>query len=538
MTRITQEEVREQLAAILQSADFQASQRLKDFLAYIVEATLNGKSERLKAYSIAVDVFDLGENFDPRINPLVRTEAGRLRSKLDHYYLLNPASKIHISMPKGGYTAVFSPIEEPNTRPGPAGHLNEAYSFAPQKVAQPEHKAALLVMPFDNINSSVEARQFSAGLVNEITLGLTKFQELKVIDYTHASRLAAIIQRGKGKPVESQARFALGGGVQMDGSALKVWGFLVDAKTSYTIWSEKFDLKLDSATSLSALQESIAEAIVRRIADDFGLLHRTLLKEFETGVSSSSSIQEAALLYHHWTTVLTKHDFAKALHSMEKARNGAPEHAPTQAMLADLYASDYQWSYGLVENPLEKSLQLAIKAMNIDPECQVAHLAMAFNHYLRRDKEKFLSSAEYTLKINPFSTNALSALAAWYGISGLWDVAFNLLEKLISLSPTCPGWCHATIAMHHYMQGDYNACLSKVRKINMPETMWPPLLRLISGAFLDEERECAQAMANLISLYPDFNKNAETILSRNMPNEDSLAQIRKGLARAGFSFPQ
>ena len=47
--RITSEEVKAQLAEILDSADFQASQRLRDFLSYIVEQTLDGKGRDLKA---------------------------------------------------------------------------------------------------------------------------------------------------------------------------------------------------------------------------------------------------------------------------------------------------------------------------------------------------------------------------------------------------------------------------------------------------------------------------------------------------------
>lgn len=48
-----------------------------------MQATLDGKGEELKAYKIAIDVFGLEEDFDPNTNPMIRTEAGRLRSKLD-----------------------------------------------------------------------------------------------------------------------------------------------------------------------------------------------------------------------------------------------------------------------------------------------------------------------------------------------------------------------------------------------------------------------------------------------------------------------
>lgn len=537
---ITPDEVRAQLAKILNSGDFQASQRLKDFLSYIVEGTLNGKGGSLKAYSIAVDVFGLGENFDSRLNPLVRTEAGRLRGKLDHYYLFNPTEPVRITIPKGGYKASFARFSSARTNKGGASALLDAAQevMPPQKVTQPEHKASILVLPFDNIAADPAVKYFIAGLSNEIVVGLTRFKELRVIAHSSLSRLSSLIQRGKGREPSVKARFVLGGGVLREGGVLKVWGFLLDSTTNYNIWAEKFVIPLEQEESASyfALQEDIAETVVRRIADDFGLLQRTLFKEFSSGASSSSSLQEAALLYHHWTTVLTKKDLEAALVGLHNALSSEPEHIPSLAMLADIYASGYQWSYNLVDNALEKSMQLAAKAVGMDPECQIAHLAVAFNHYLRGDKEKFLNSAELTLGLNPYSTNVLSALAAWYGISGLWDTALNLLEKLTSLSPTCPRWCYASLAMYRYMEGDYAASFSEAEKINMPETMWPPMLRLISGAFLDKREECAQALTELTRLYPNFEKNAGDILSRNMPNETSLARIKQGFERAGLLF--
>ncbi len=183
MEQITSTEVRKQLADILNSADFQASQRLRDFFTYIVNAKLNGKGTAIKAYTIAVDVFGLGKNFDPRINPLVRTEAGRLRSKLDHYYLLHPEAKIHITIPKGAYTPSFSRMSEAEFSQLQFQTRDLPYSFAQPKTTQPEYKATILVLPLNNINNTPDVEGFIAGLINEVIIGLTKFRELRVVDY-------------------------------------------------------------------------------------------------------------------------------------------------------------------------------------------------------------------------------------------------------------------------------------------------------------------------------------------------------------------
>ena len=537
MEQITAYEVQEQLKEILNSADFQASPRLKNFLKYIVDAVLNGKSTDIKAYTIAVDVFGLNENFDPRTNPLVRTEAGRLRSKLDHYYLLHPESKIHISIPKGAYTPAFSRISEAAINQSQAENTNLSYSFNAQNVSQPEHKATILVLPLTNINNSDDVEQFIAGLVNEIIVDLTRFRELRVVDYNRLLQLNSITASGEQKTADPKARFVLSGSVQFENNIFKIWVDLVDTTTNYNIWGDKFDAALDDS-SFFELQESIAKLIVYRIADDFGLLQRTLLKEFASGVSTSSILQEASLLYYHWTTVLTKSEFEKALNSVEKALQSNPNHIPTQAMLADLYASNYQWSYGLVENSLEKSLQIATKAINLDPECQLAHLAMAINYYLRGDKEKFILSAERAIEINPSSTNVLSAIASWYGLCGMWEKALELTDKFLSVNPNAPGWCHSTLSMYYFMRRDFSSSLTEAKKIHMPDSLWDPLLRLASGGFLGEKNECKQAVAELIEIYPDFLQQGFHYLDKNLSNKVFLNLICDGLARAGVILPR
>jgi hypothetical protein len=61
-----------QLARILGSEDFEATDRERRFLGYVVEEALAGRGSRIKAYSIAVEVFGRNAAFDPQNDPIVR----------------------------------------------------------------------------------------------------------------------------------------------------------------------------------------------------------------------------------------------------------------------------------------------------------------------------------------------------------------------------------------------------------------------------------------------------------------------------------
>ena len=112
---------RAQLARILDSADFDATDREHRFLSHVVDQTLSGRGDRIKAYSIAVEVFGRDASFDPQSDPIVRIEAGHLRRALERYYLTaGVADPILITIPKGGYVPAFSRRPRQTPRPSRA----------------------------------------------------------------------------------------------------------------------------------------------------------------------------------------------------------------------------------------------------------------------------------------------------------------------------------------------------------------------------------------------------------------------------------
>lgn len=65
---------------------------------------MEGRGDELKEYLLGVSVFDREESYDPRIDPIVRVEAGRLRSKLREYYETDgQGDPVLIDFPKGSY---------------------------------------------------------------------------------------------------------------------------------------------------------------------------------------------------------------------------------------------------------------------------------------------------------------------------------------------------------------------------------------------------------------------------------------------------
>ena len=101
-------DVRAALSRVVASPTLAKSPQLAHFLTYIVDETLAGRGDRLKAYTIATDALGRDANFDPQTDPIVRVEAGRLRRALEQYYATDGRTDpLVIDLPTGRYMPAF-----------------------------------------------------------------------------------------------------------------------------------------------------------------------------------------------------------------------------------------------------------------------------------------------------------------------------------------------------------------------------------------------------------------------------------------------
>ena len=210
-----QKAIREQLIRILNSGPFHQSQRRQRFLEYLVNETLAGRGERLKAYNVALEVFDRPETFDPAIDPLVRIEAARLRDKLREYYGTDgQGDPIHIELPKGTYTPQ---IEFRHEEPSP-----------PVDALPLQDKPSIAVLPFTNMSGDPDQEYFSDGITEDIITELSRFHEFTVI-----ARNSSFRYKGQSPKIEEVGRqlgvqYIIEGSVRRIGDRVRVSAQLIE----------------------------------------------------------------------------------------------------------------------------------------------------------------------------------------------------------------------------------------------------------------------------------------------------------------------
>lgn len=119
--------VRRALAHVLASDELRSSPQLANILRFVVEATLDGRREAIKGYTIAVEALGRDPSFDPQADPIVRVEATRLRRALERYYAgAGAADDLEIAIPRGSYVPHFLPRPAAGTMAGALAPAEDA----------------------------------------------------------------------------------------------------------------------------------------------------------------------------------------------------------------------------------------------------------------------------------------------------------------------------------------------------------------------------------------------------------------------------
>ena len=277
------------LSRLLESPGFVGSERLRRFVRYTVESCLEGRSDRIKEYVLGTEVFDRGKDFDPRIDPIVRVEAGRLRAKLEQYYAGEGAEEaIRIHYPKGGYVPVFEQVSgvadgsppalsrsfSPRLLMGVAAVLviaGAVFFWPPRReAAGAERKTpsapvdsaiSLAVLPLQGYGGKAGV-QLAEVVTEALITELAKISGLEV-----RSRTSVMAYQGVGRPISGIAQeldvtVIVEGGVIASARDVVLKIRLVNAARDAKVWVQSYS---SSEDQIVALQEQVAADIAESL---------------------------------------------------------------------------------------------------------------------------------------------------------------------------------------------------------------------------------------------------------------------------------
>jgi hypothetical protein len=119
---------RELVRRIVHSPTFARSERLGTLLTYVCDLALNGREAEINEQKIGQAVFGRPRDYDSAVDGIVRSQASRLRQRLELYFQQEGADeRIRVVIPRGGYVPVFE-LQETSAPTPSVAELTEPLS--------------------------------------------------------------------------------------------------------------------------------------------------------------------------------------------------------------------------------------------------------------------------------------------------------------------------------------------------------------------------------------------------------------------------
>ncbi len=527
---------RAQLRRVLDSPDFDATDRDRRFLAYVVEEALAGRADRIKAYSIATEVFGRDASFDPQTDPIVRVEAGHLRRALDRYYLgAGRDDPLAIGVPKGSYAPSFAPRAvatasvaatppaPPRWRVGALASVLAAVALVasatvwsarrdPPQPAEPD-VPRLAVSPIAAIGGDAEVARIADGLTAELIGEIARFRDIVVVVTPSDGAVAP--------------RYLLDGGVARETDEMRVQLKLRRADDGAVVWAESYSVRLDTEKPLAA-EGRIASAAATAIGQPYGAVFQADASDGARRPAVDGDAYACTLAYFDFRARLDAAGYQSVRGCLEAAVARFPRYATAWGLLAEIRVDGMR--FGLDPSPdLEQALADARHALILDSGNVRALQAKMMALYLAGDFDGALRVGAVAVATNPNDTEVLGEYGYRLALSGRWDEGCPILQSAVARNPGPLPYYETGLALCAYIAGDAKEAAARIRAAAFPQL---PIYHLIAAALFAEAGEIEAAHVErdwLVANAPDLLANLDSRVGTRVGRPEDFARFKKSL---------
>jgi len=572
---VSHEAARSALTKLLADPRFHASERNRRFLRFVVEEALAGNASRIKSYTIAVDVFGRGSDFDASIDPIVRIEATRLRTALGNYYAdAGRDEEIQVRLPKGGYVPSFARVEPappdarievakaaqeipqgPNLRTSlgaiPRRHRVPATASLIALLAMIAIGIALILRDYSDAVASgppvvlvaatqsspdnASAQQIATGFTQALLLALSRYDGLRVIQMPAAMTAAAALTKlGADKTHPIAAAYVLESNVRQDTENIRFWWVLKDARTNETVWTDVADRSRSKGMTIG-VEDQVAQKVGTVIGQPQGLI---AMQQIAYERSQPTEGYGCVLRSRAYYLSISEPLHREIRECLENAVSLSPDYAEAWAMLAFIYLDEDRNHFNrraTAEDALDRAVKAAQRAAELAPQSETAQEALMGVHYRRGDFDAAFRAGRRAIEINPHNPELLSALGIRLFARGQWDEGAAMVRTSIEQALVVPPLDRFTLVFDDYRKQDYKAALAQADLIELPKYYFVPLVRAAIHGQLGNIAEARENIDALLRLRPDYASEMRRELRSRHYTEPLIDMLAEGLQKAGLT---
>jgi len=311
---------------------------------------------------------------------------------------------------------------------------------------------SIAVLPFVNMSGDPKNDYFSDGVTEEILNALAQIPHLKV-----AARTSAFAFKGKEEDLRKVGEVldvatVLEGSVQRSGDEVRITAQLIDTRTGYHLWSEKYDRKL---TSIFAVEDEISKAIADK-------LRVQLVGDDRPLVAQARIDPRAHDLYLRGLTLLAgRMHLHDAVKNFQQALVLAPSYAQAWAKLAQTDMLLPWYEHESVETAVADAQDAVERALALEPDNASAWAARGMIDHMRWRWASADNAFRHALQLAPGDAEVINQYAQFLSSAGQFDAALSEFRKAQTLDPLspaiAPGLIQNLLAMHRYAEAESEA---------------------------------------------------------------------------------
>lgn len=550
---LSQAEVHSALDALLGDPDFRASPRNKDFLRFIVCEQLEGRGERIKAYTIATQIFGRSAAFDPIVDPIVRIEARRLRAALAQYYTDNPRrSPVRVSIPKGGYAPAFEWHAAGTATDHPAQEVEDVGSAEPEihKQIGPQPRRWLrgwMLMPLGLALGA--AASLAAWLPERSTGPKTTDSPILLVDYSASDdpvlspslRNALIttlsrFERWQVRETDTDGALKTASSAISSGYVLSLrqdesglWWRLTDQRNRDIIGS---DVSPVSPDDLPASSERIFADIADRIGGSRGLVVAAEVRRQATETTLGYGCL-ARMEAEIW--IWDRRDRLPAIRTcLEETLRIHPDAPEYLTALARVMMRMEPFAKPRKEVFVEAD-RLISRARALMPSSSQAEAALMILKIRQLDFQGAADAGLRAIELNPADRSIRSYAGAALFASGRFDEGSEIMRAAESPQFPLPPEITMYLAMDAYRRSDYREAIRRANMVTSIPCFCNFAVRAASYAALGQDEDARREVEALVEKFPEIPSTFTSRMAVLGFNEQISDAVRSGLAEAGLS---
>jgi TolB-like protein len=315
---------------------------------------------------------------------------------------------------------------------------------------------AIAVLPFVLIQTDDGQRAIADGLPSEIISALSRLRNLKVIARGSSFQIDPAAPDHAALRHRLGVGYVLSGAVELSGARLLVTTELTETANGYVLWAETYTTALDDVFSV---RQSIVRAVCNAVEIRIPLNEADRLSGAPTESLDAWGHYHVGLRHLLWFRG-TRNDLCKQ--HMHAALRLDPGFARAQSALAYAELEDHNFLIsGDGSSSRAKGIDLAERAVELDPFDPFCNLVLSRAHWVSQDLEAALSWADRSVQLNHNYAFGHYELGKFHAIACKGAQAENFAGTALSLSPLDPNVSGmlSTRALAAYVRDDGAAAL-------------------------------------------------------------------------------